>query len=154
MIRKNIRLFYALVGCQALSLGLIWPAYVLYFRHYHVTLFEVATLAAVFEASIIIFELPTGIMADRIGRKLSILAGFAAYVLSGAAFIFLQNFEGFLLAEILFGLGESLISGALDALAAAGKVASYGRGRARRWITAPIPGLTTTLLLPAPLPID
>ncbi len=105
------------MGCQALSLGLIWPAYVLYFRHYHVTLFEVATLAAVFEASIIIFELPTGILADRLGRKLSTSAGFAAYVLSGAAFIFLQNFAGFLLAEVLFGLGESLISGALEALA-------------------------------------
>jgi len=117
VIRKNIRFFYALVGCQALSLGLIWPAYVLYFRHYHVTLFEVATLAAVFEASIIIFELPTGILADKIGRKPSTSAGFAAYILSGGAFIFLQNFEGFLLAEVLFGLGESLISGALDALA-------------------------------------
>ena len=50
--------------------------------------------------------------------------------------------------------GLTGVFAANDALAAAGKVASYGRGRARRWITAPIPGLTTTLLLPAPLPID
>ena len=39
-------------------------------------------------------------------------------------------------------------------LAEAGKVQSFGRGRARRWITPPVPGFTTTLLLPAPLPID
>jgi hypothetical protein len=38
--------------------------------------------------------------------------------------------------------------------AAAGKVQSFGRGRARRWMTPPVPGLTTTLLLPAPLPSD
>jgi tetratricopeptide (TPR) repeat protein len=42
----------------------------------------------------------------------------------------------------------------LDTLAAAGKVQSFGRGRARRWMTPPVPGFTTTLLLPAPLPID
>ncbi|CAE6804953.1 hypothetical protein R69658_05137 [Paraburkholderia aspalathi] len=39
---------------------------------------------------------------------------------------------------------------ALDSLAAAGKVQSFGRGRARRWVTPPMPGFTTTLLLPAP----
>jgi hypothetical protein len=43
---------------------------------------------------------------------------------------------------------------ALDALAAAGKVHAFGRGRARRWVTPPVPGFTTTLLLPAPLPLD
>jgi tetratricopeptide (TPR) repeat protein len=43
---------------------------------------------------------------------------------------------------------------ALDSLAAAGKAQSFGRGRARRWLTRPMPGFTTTLLLLAPLPID
>ena len=41
-----------------------------------------------------------------------------------------------------------------DSLAAAGRVQSFGRGRARRWMTPPVPGFTTTLLLPSPLPID
>jgi hypothetical protein len=39
------------------------------------------------------------------------------------------------------------------ALATAGKVQSFGRGRARRWMIPPVPGLTTPLLLPAPLPV-
>jgi tetratricopeptide (TPR) repeat protein len=43
---------------------------------------------------------------------------------------------------------------ALDALASGGKVQSFGQGRARRWTTAPMPGFTTTLLLPASMPID
>jgi hypothetical protein len=43
---------------------------------------------------------------------------------------------------------------ALDELAAAGRIQSLSRGRARRWMTPPVPGFTTTLLLPAPLPID
>lgn len=41
---------------------------------------------------------------------------------------------------------------ALESLAAAGRVQSFGRGRARRWITPPVPGFPTTLLLPGPLP--
>src|SRR5574337_33953 len=41
---------------------------------------------------------------------------------------------------------------ALEALASAGKVQPFGRGRARRWMTPPVPGFTTILLLPTPLP--
>jgi hypothetical protein len=40
---------------------------------------------------------------------------------------------------------------ALEALVARGAVHSFGRGRARRWLTPPAPGFATTLLLPAPL---
>ncbi len=49
---------------------------------------------------------------------------------------------------------QRTVQRALDSLAAAGKVQSFGRGRARRWMTPPVPGFTTTLLLPGPLPID
>jgi hypothetical protein len=49
---------------------------------------------------------------------------------------------------------QRTVQRALDSLAAAGKVQSLGRGRTRRWMTPPAPGFTTTLLLPAPLPID
>ncbi|MER9497666.1 helix-turn-helix domain-containing protein [Mesorhizobium sp. M0587] len=41
---------------------------------------------------------------------------------------------------------------ALEPLAESGKVQSFGHGRARRWMTPPVAGFTTTLLLPAPLP--
>jgi hypothetical protein len=49
---------------------------------------------------------------------------------------------------------QRTVQRALDSLAATGKVQSLGRGRARRWMTPPVPGFTSTLLLPAPLPID
>lgn len=52
------------------------------------------------------------------------------------------------------GTGQRTMQRALDALAAAGKVQSFGHGRARRWTTPPLPGFATTLLLPAPLPGD
>jgi hypothetical protein len=55
---------------------------------------------------------------------------------------------------LALGTSQRTVQRALDALAAAGKVQAFGRGRVRRWMTPPVPGFTTTLLLPAPLPID
>jgi hypothetical protein len=55
---------------------------------------------------------------------------------------------------LALGTGQRTVQRALDALAADAKVQSIGRGRARRWMTPPVAGFTTTLLLPAPLPID
>lgn len=53
---------------------------------------------------------------------------------------------------LALGSSQRSVQRALDTLATAGKVQSFGRGRARRWLTPPLPGFTTTLLLPAPLP--
>jgi hypothetical protein len=55
---------------------------------------------------------------------------------------------------LALGASQRTVQRALDTLSAAGKVQSFGRGRARRWITPPIPGFTTTLLLPVALPGD
>lgn len=49
---------------------------------------------------------------------------------------------------------QRTVQRALDALALAGKVQSFGRGRARRWLIPPVAGFTTSLLLHPPLPID
>ncbi len=49
---------------------------------------------------------------------------------------------------------QRTVQRALDSLAAAGKVQSFGRGRARRWLVPPVPGFATSLLLPPPLPVD
>ena len=49
---------------------------------------------------------------------------------------------------------QRTVQRSLDELAGAGKVQSFGQGRARRWMTPPVGGFTTTLLLPAPLPAD
>ncbi|GGX89005.1 hypothetical protein GCM10007160_15420 [Litchfieldella qijiaojingensis] len=53
---------------------------------------------------------------------------------------------------LALGASQRTVQRALDSLAAEGKVQSFGRGRARRWMTPPVPGFTTTLLLPGPLP--
>jgi DNA-binding transcriptional ArsR family regulator len=74
----------------------------------------------------------------------------------GAVLAFLADGESWSSSALALALGTSqrTVQRALDALAAAGKVQFYGRGRARRWMTPPVPGFTTALLLPAPLPFN
>ncbi|MFC6491241.1 helix-turn-helix domain-containing protein, partial [Nitratireductor sp. GCM10026969] len=53
---------------------------------------------------------------------------------------------------LALGASQRTLQRALEQLAAADKVQSFGRGRARRWMTPPVPGFPTILLLPAPVP--
>jgi DNA-binding transcriptional ArsR family regulator len=73
-----------------------------------------------------------------------------------AVLALLADGESWSSSALALALGTSQRSAqrALESLAAAGKVQSYGRGRARRWTTPPVPGFATILLLPAPLPGD
>jgi DNA-binding winged helix-turn-helix (wHTH) protein len=75
---------------------------------------------------------------------------------NGAVLALLADGESWSSSALAIALGTSqrTVQRALDSLAAAGKVQSFGRARACRWITTSVPGFTTTLLLPAPLPID
>ena len=53
---------------------------------------------------------------------------------------------------IALGISPRSVQRALEQLSNAGKAQFFGRGRARRWMTPPVPGFPTTLLLPGPLP--
>jgi hypothetical protein len=69
---------------------------------------------------------------------------------------FLADGESWSSSALALALGASqrTVQRALDSLAAVGKVQSFGLGRARRWLTPPVPGFATTLLLPAQIPGD
>jgi hypothetical protein len=94
-------------------------------------------------------------LSPRGARKVVVLArpveGEHAAVLA-----FLGDGESWSSSALALALGTSqrTVQRALDLAAAAGKVQSFGRGRARRWMTPPVLEFTTTLLLPAPSPID
>jgi DNA-binding winged helix-turn-helix (wHTH) protein len=74
----------------------------------------------------------------------------------GNVLALLTDGESWSSAALALALGTSqrTVQRALDSLVAEGKVQSFGQARARRWITPPVPGFTTILLLPAPVPTD
>jgi hypothetical protein len=74
----------------------------------------------------------------------------------GAVLAFLADGESWSSSALAIALGASprTVQRALESLATAGKVQAFGRARARRWMTPPVPGFPTILLLPGPLPSD
>jgi len=117
---------------------------------------EVGRLRAVLRAVATVSATKRGFaLAPRRAREVVVLArpveGEHAAVLA-----FLADGESWSSSALALAMGTSqrTVQRALDSLAAADKVHSFGRGRARRWMTPPVAGFTTTLLLPAPLPID
>ena len=95
---------------------LVMPIIVLFFQENGLSMCQVFLLQSVFSIVIVISEVPSGYLADIIGRKISIIigcilafAGFATYSLS-------YGFWGFLFAELFLGLSNSFISGADSAL--------------------------------------
>ena len=94
-------------------------------------------------------------LAPRRGRKVVVLAR-PVEEQHAAVLAFLADGESWSSSALALALGASqrTVQRALDQLAGAGKVQWFGRGRARRWPTPPVPGFPTTLLLPAALPSD
>jgi tetratricopeptide (TPR) repeat protein len=94
-------------------------------------------------------------LAPRRARKVVVLAP-PVDGERGAVLAFLADGESWSSSALALALGTSqrTVQRALDSLAAEGKVRSLGRARARRWVSPPVPGFMTTLLLPAALPTD
>jgi hypothetical protein len=94
-------------------------------------------------------------LAPRRGRDVVVLARPVEDEHAGVL-AFLGDGESWSTSALALAMGTSqrTVQRALDTLAVGGKVQALGRGRARRWMTPPVIGFTTTLLLPAPLPID
>lgn len=90
----------------------IWAAFELRYIDYS----QMVIIEVVLFASQFILELPTGALADLLGKKITIFLGL---IISGTAFIifsFSDSFSDFLVFSVLFGLGEALISGSIEAL--------------------------------------
>ncbi len=95
------------------------------------------------------------ILAPRNAREVVVLAWLVEEKHAGVL-AFLADGESWSTSALALALGASqrTVQRSLDSLALQGKVQSFGRGRARRWMTPPAVGFTTTLLLPAALPVD
>ena len=94
-------------------------------------------------------------LAPRRAREIVVLAP-PVEEQHAAVLAFLADGESWSSSALAIALGASprTVQRALDSLAGAGKVQSFGRGRARRWMTPPVAGFPTILLLPGPLPSD
>ena len=111
---------------------LIMPIVALFYTDNGLNDFDIYVLQAVYSISVAVLEIPSGYMADVIGRKKSLVIGGVLGTLGYGIYSFSSGFYGFLAAEVVLGLGGSFISGSdsamlYESLAAMDKKHSYFR---------------------------
>ncbi len=111
---RNLTLLYFIKLSKWFMLYM--PIGYLYFLENDFSQFEYLTLHAIYSGVIALLEVPTGYIADVWGRKNALVWGCLMGVLGFGVYSLSGNFVYFLLAEILLGIGQSLISGADSAL--------------------------------------
>lgn len=98
------------------SLLLFAPAfYVIYFIGLGLSIFQIALLMAVVPLTEILFEIPTGAVADVYGRKVSVITGVLIMAAAFLSMFFVTNYLGMLLLFALMGFGSTFMSGAEEA---------------------------------------
>ena len=115
---------------------------------------EIGRLRAALRAVANVAATPGGFALTPIGARQIVLLTPIAEDEHASVLAFLADGESWSSSALALALNASqrTVQRALDSLAETGKVQSFGQGRARRWMTPPVPEFTTTLLLPVPLP--
>lgn len=112
-LKNNTRVFGRLEFFRALIFYVpVWVA----FEQRYISLAQLITLEAILQGSQLILELPTGALADLIGRRKSMALGYFTRAIAMIVYAFSTNFTGFLVHALLLGGGEALVSGAQEAL--------------------------------------
>lgn len=117
---------------------------------------EIGRLRAVLRPLANVIATPRGFALEPLGVRETVVLARPVDERHAAVLALLADGEAWSSSALALALGASqrTVQRALDALAETAKVQALGRGRARRWMTPPLPGFATTLLLPAPLPGD
>ena len=95
---------------------LFMPIVVLFYKDNGLEMRHVFILQAIYSIAIVALEIPSGYLADVLGRKITLVSGTILGFFGFLTYSFSYGFVGFLIAEVILGLGQSLISGADSAL--------------------------------------
>ena len=114
-VRSATRRLVVLTALHWFPVGLTTPVMVLLALDRGLSLGDVGLLFSVYGVLLVALELPTGGLADVVGRKPVLVAAGLLHVLSSLAFVLAQTLAGFLVAICLMGVGRALLSGPLEA---------------------------------------
>ena len=98
------------------ELVLIYPVYAIMMGENDVSPTELALLFAAWSLSVIVLEVPSGALADRLSRKHLIAAGGLIKGVCFLVWLAMPTFWGYLIGFLVWGLGSSLASGTREAL--------------------------------------
>jgi len=132
--------YYALSGLYTLSAALIWGVNTLFLLSAGLDFLDVFIANAAFSAGMVIFEVPTGVVADTLGRRTSFLLSVSVLAVTTLAYVGLARVGAgvvaFSVVSVAMGLGFTFYSGAteawlVDALAVTGFAGPLDRVLAR-----------------------
>ena len=98
------------------SLYFYLPVLTIYYQRRGLNFVQINSLWGIITAVIFLTEIPTGLIADKIGRKKSVMIALFLQLIGEIAFIFAQNYYQFILISIIAGIGFAFQSGCLQAL--------------------------------------
>lgn len=117
--RRIIRMYLVLQFGNTLAASLIWGINTLFLLNAGLSIFEAFLANAFFTLGMVIFEIPTGIVADSWGRRTSYLLGTVTLSSSTVMYFVLWQVHSpfwlWAVASILLGLGYTFFSGAVEA---------------------------------------
>lgn len=128
--RAVIRSYFAITGVYTLSASLIWGVSTLFLLHAGLDILGVFLTGAAFTAGNVLFDIPTGVVADTVGRRAAFLLSTPILCAGTLAYVAIPHAGWhplllFVLASVVVGLGFSFYTGSIeawlvDALAATG----------------------------------
>ena len=117
--RRVQRTYLLLTLLSTLAASFIWGINTLFLLDAGLSNAEVFAANAFFTAGMVIFEIPTGVLADTWGRRVSYLLGAATLLLSTLLYLWMWQAHaplwGWAIASVLIGLGFTFFSGATEA---------------------------------------
>jgi MFS family permease len=113
------RTYYALTAGNTLAASLIWGINTIFLLDAGLSNFQAFAANAFFTAGMVLFEIPTGIVADRWGRRFSFLCGTLTLAATTGLYVLLWQFRSpfiwWAIVSALLGLGFTFFSGATEA---------------------------------------
>jgi MFS family permease len=117
--RRVLLGYYTLAGLYTLSAAAIWGVNTLFLLDAGLDFFEVFVANAAFSAGMVVFEVPTGVVADTLGRRVSFLLSVSVLAATTLLYVGLAEVEAgvvpFALVSVGMGLGFTFYSGAMEA---------------------------------------
>ena len=87
------------------------PFFIIYFMSKGISFLQIGILYSIREIAINIFEIPSGIIADALGRRSTLASSFLIYILAFFIFYLYSSFLFFIVAMLLYALGDAIRSG-------------------------------------------
>lgn len=113
-----IKRYYAYAGIYTLAASVIWGINTLFLLDAGLSISHVFIANAAFSVGTVLFEIPTGVVADTIGRRASFLFSLVILAASTLAYVWLAQIGagvvGFSVASVFIGLGFTFYSGAME----------------------------------------